>query len=214
MASRPPAQRTAASRKPSRTGRTRAALLAAGFDLMVDRPIDAIAIDEVVARAGVAKGSFFNHFIDKHGFAAAVAATVRLEVEAEVARANAGVADPMARIAGGMAVAARLALDEPRRMTVLLRAQEPTTSQSHPLNRGLRGDVEAALAQGLLRPEAEGMGVTYWLGLCQMMMAHFIVTRPPRELAASQLAGMLVLGLTGLGVPPERAARIAAEVRV
>ena len=47
-----------------RAARTRAALLAAGFDLLVERPIDAIPIDDVVARAGVAKGSFFNHFAD------------------------------------------------------------------------------------------------------------------------------------------------------
>jgi len=208
------ASRSPAARKPSRTGRTRAALLAAGLDLMVDRPIDAIAIDEVVARAGVAKGSFFNHFVDKHGFASAVAATVRLEVEAEVARANAGVADPVARIAGGMAVAARLALEEPRRMTVLLRAQEPTTSQTHPLNRGLKGDVEAALAAGLLRPEARETGVTYWLGLCLVVIAHVVTTRPSREQAARHLAEMLLLGLTGLGVPADRAAQIAREVRI
>ena len=152
--------------RPSRTGRTRVALIAAGLDLMVDRPIDAIPIDDFVARAGGAKGSFFNHFKDKHDFAAAVAAEVRLEVEAEVARANAGVSDPVARIAGGMAVAARFAVEQPRRAMVLLRSQVPATNQSHPLNRGLSDDIEAALEQGLLQPEARQSGVLYWLGLC------------------------------------------------
>ncbi|MFO6447750.1 TetR/AcrR family transcriptional regulator [Erythrobacter sp. NE805] len=204
-----------AARSPSpRTRRTRDALLAAGLDLMVDRPIDAIAIDELVARAGVAKGSFFNHFVDKHGFASAVAAMVRLEVEAEVARANAGIADPVARIAGGMVVVARFALADPRRTAVLLRAQEPATSQTHPLNRGLKGDIEAALAAGLLRPEAREMGVTHWLGLCLVLAAHLIVTAPSREEAEKALADMLVLGLTGLGVPAERAAAIAWEARL
>ncbi len=206
--------RTPAPHKPSRTGRTRNALLAAGLDLLVDRPIDAIAIDEIVARAGVAKGSFFNHFIDKPGFAAAVAAVVRLEVEAEVARANAGIADPITRIAGGMAVAARCALAEPRRMMVLLRSQEPSTSQAHPLNRGLKEDIEAALAQGLLRPEAREVGVTYWLGLCLILAAHLIAARPKRDIAAGLFADMLMLGLTGLGVPEPRAMQIAAEVRL
>ena len=45
-----------------RAARTRAALIAAGFDLLVERSIDAIPIDDLVAKAGVAKGSFFNHF--------------------------------------------------------------------------------------------------------------------------------------------------------
>jgi AcrR family transcriptional regulator len=204
-----------AARSPSpRTRRTRNALIAAGLDLMVDRPIDAIAIDELVARAGVAKGSFFNHFVDKHGFASAVAASVRLEVEAEVTRANAGIADPIARIAGGMTVVARFALADPRRTAVLLRAQEPATSQTHPLNRGLKGDIEAALEAGHLRPEAREMGVTYWLGLCLVLAAHLIVTTPAREDAEKLLADMLVLGLTGLGVPADRAAAIAWEARI
>lgn len=194
-----------------RMQRTRAALIAAGLELLVDRPIDGIAIDEVVARAGVAKGSFFNHFTDKHHFAAAVASEVRIDVEAEVTRANVGVTDPVARIAGGMRVVARFALSQPRRATLLLRSQVPATRQTHPLNRGLKEDIEAALAAGLLRPEAAHVGLSYWLGLCQVLMIHLIETRPAPEAAATRLAEMLVLGLTGLGVPTARAAEIAGS---
>ncbi len=195
-----------------RSQRTRAALIAAGLDLLVDRPIDAIPIDDLVARAGVAKGSFFNHFTDKHDFAAAVAAEVRMEVEAAVACANAGVTDPLVRIAGGMAVAARFAVDDPRRMMVLLRSQVPATSQTHPLNRGLKEDIEAALAEGLLHPEARNVGLLYWLGLCQILMAHLIETRPPRDMAAQRFREMLLLGLAGLGVPMARAQDISRAV--
>jgi len=195
-----------------RSQRTRAALIAAGLDLLVDRPIDAIPIDDLVARAGVAKGSFFNHFADKHDFAAAVAAEVRIEVEAAVASANAGVTDPVVRIAGGMAVAARFAVDEPRRMMVLLRSQVPATSQTHPLNRGLKEDIEAALADGLLHPEARNVGLLYWLGLCQILMAHLIETCPPRDIAAQRFREMLLLGLAGLGVPMARAQDISRAV--
>lgn len=199
--------------RPSRTGRTRMALIAAGLDLMVDRPIDAIPIDDFVARAGVAKGSFFNHFKDKHDFAAAVAAEVRREVEAEVARANAQVGDPLARIAGGMAVAARFAVDQPRRAMVLLRSQVPATGQSHPLNRGLKDDIEAALERGLVRPEARLTGVPYWLGLCQVLMMHLIEARPSRALATQLLGDMLLMGLAGLGAPPARVEDIARSAR-
>jgi AcrR family transcriptional regulator len=187
-----------------RIQRTRAALIAAGLDLLAARPIDAIPIDDLVARAGVAKGSFFNHFKDKHDFAAAVAAEVRAEVEAEVGRANAGVADPVERIAGGMAVAAAFALDQPRRAMVLLRSQVPATRQTHPLNRGLKEDIESALAEGALRPEAKTAGLVYWLGICQVLMAHMLETRPTRSEAAARLAEMLAMGLAGLGVADAR----------
>lgn len=190
-----------------RAARTRAALVAAGFDLLVDRPIDAIPIDDVVARAGVSKGSFFNHFADKAAFAAAISREVRLEVESLVGASNAGVTDPVERIAGGMRTGWAFALREPRRSAVLLRSA--ATAQDHPLNRGLRGDVEAAVTVGALRPQAAESGVLYWLGLCQVLMASMVETRPAPAEARARLEAIMVMGLIGLGVTEERAAAIA-----
>lgn len=195
-----------------RIRRTRAALIAAGLDLLVERPIDAIAIDEVVARAGVAKGSFFNHFADKQHFAAAVAGEVRAGLEEEVARANAGVADPVVRLAGGMGVAAAFACREPRRAVVLMRHLAAAAQTDHPLNRGLREDLEAAIAAGLLRPEAATSGLAYWLGLCQVVMVVIVETQPSPARAAARLAEMLAMGLAGLGVAPAHAAAASAAV--
>jgi AcrR family transcriptional regulator len=198
-----------------RTRRTRAALIAAGLDLLASRPIEAIAIDAVVAAAGVAKGSFFNHFADKHAFAEAVAGEVRAELEDEVTRANAGIADPVVRIAGGMAVAANFALRAPRRTAVLLRSFGIAARADHPLNRGLREDLDAARTAGLLRPEAEVSGLAYWLGLCQVVMVLQVETRPAPTAARARLAEMLAMGLAGLGVPDPhvRAASVAALER-
>jgi len=192
-----------------RAARTRGALIAAGFELLAEKPIDAIPIDEVVARAGVAKGSFFNHFVDKPAFAAAIAEDVRRELEDRITAANAGVADPLVRIAGGMCEGAAFALAEPKRTIVLLRSNASSTLRSHPLNRGLVEDVEAALAAGLLRDAARTGGVLYWLGLCQVLLANLVEERPDVDAARERLAAMLVLGLTGLGAAPERAQAIA-----
>lgn len=192
-----------------RAARTRSALIAAGFELLAEKPIDAIPIDEVVARAGVAKGSFFNHFADKPAFASAIAEDVRRELEERIAAANAAVADPLARIAGGMCVGAAFALAEPKRMIVLLRSNASSTLSSHPLNRGLVDDMDAALAAGLVREEARVGGVLYWLGLCQVLLANFIEERPAPDAARERLGAMLLLGLTGLGALPERAKAIA-----
>ena len=192
-----------------RAARTRAAMLAAGFELLAQRPIDAIAIDEVVARAGVAKGSFFNHFSDKPGFAHAIGAAVRAELEALVGLANAGVDDPAVRLAGGMCVAVGFALDHRDRAIVMLRGLELSTGLHHELNRGIRADIEALVAAGLAREEARTSGVRYWLGLCNMAMLNAIERRPSRPEAAERLREMLVLGLAGLGVPGERAGMVA-----
>ncbi len=195
-----------------RAARTRAALLAAGFELLAERPIDALAIDDIVARAGVAKGSFFNHFTDKQGFANAIGAAVRLELEARVDAANAGVVDPVLRLAGGMREAVAFALDERKRAIVMLRGLELSTGIGHELNRGIRADISALIAEGLARSEAERSGVRYWLGLCQIAQLNAIERQPDRADAAQRLREMLVLGLAGLGVPEARAQQVAAEI--
>jgi len=194
-----------------RAARTRSALIAAGFELLAEKPIDAIPIDEVVARAGVAKGSFFNHFADKPAFAAAIGDEVRLELEAHITAANAGVTDPLARIAGGMRTGAMFALAEPKRTIVLLRSHASSTLSSHPLNRGLVEDMAAAIIAGLVREEARTGGVLYWLGLCQALMANLVEQRPAPDAARDALGAMMVLGLTGLGAAEGRARAIADE---
>lgn len=194
-----------------RAARTRSALIAAGFELLAEKPIDAIPIDEVVARGGVAKGSFFNHFADKAAFASAIGDEVRLELEGRITAANAGLADPLTRIAGGMRTGAVFALAEPKRTIVLLRSHASSTLSSHPLNRGLVHDLAAALAAGQVREEAREGGVLYWLGLCQILMANLVEQRPGRDAARTALRAMLVMGLTGLGAAPDRARAIADE---
>ncbi|MCE2829231.1 MAG: TetR/AcrR family transcriptional regulator [Sphingomonadales bacterium] len=196
-----------------RVARTRAALIAAGFDLLVDRSIDAIPIDDLVAKAGVAKGSFFNHFADKQDFANAIATEVRLELEDLVARCNARIDDPVERIARGMRVVAEFAITNPKRSAVLLRSHASSTARDHPLNKGLVEDMEAASALGLVRPEARHSGVLYWLGLCQVLMINLVERKFPRPDADRRIEDMIVLGLSGLGVDAERATRLGYQLR-
>ena len=194
-----------------RVERTRAALIAAGFDLLVDRPIDAIPIDDIVAHAGVGKGSFFNHFADKRSFAEAIATEVRLELEVLIARANAATSDPVERIAGGMRVGAEFAISQPKRSAVLVRSQGQSTATSHPLNQGLRDDFAAAAAQGMVREEAAESGLLYWLGLCQALMISLIESRPSEIDVDKIVRNMTILGLSGLGISRERAVAIAGK---
>ena len=194
-----------------RAQRTRTALLAAGFELLAERPIDAVAIDEVVAKAGVAKGSFFNHFTDKASFGHALGAAVRADLEERVGAANAGISDPVLRLAGGMRVAVHFALTERQQAVVMVRGMALSTAIDHQLNAGIRADIEALVASGQAREEAVRSGVRYWLGLCQIAMLNAIERQHARSDAADRLGEMLVLGLTGLGVAPGRA-RAAAQL--
>lgn len=192
-----------------RAQRTRAALLAAGLELLAERPIDAVSIDELVVRAGVAKGSFFNHFADKTAFAGAVAQQVRKALEERVDAANRDERDPVMRLAGGMRVAIEFALQDRVQAIIMLRGLQETTWIDHELNRGIRADIDGAKAQNLLRREAESSGVRYWLGLCHVAVLDTIERRLGRHEAAERLRDMLVLGLCGLGIDPQRSRAVA-----
>lgn len=200
---------TIASATMSRAERTRRALVSAGLDLLVERPIDAIPIDDIVAAAGVAKGSFFNHFADKQAFGAAVAANVRAGLERHIEVANSGIENPVERLANGMVVAANFAIVERSKTIVMLRGMASATSQSNALNSGVEADMARCIAAGFTRPEARASGVLYWLGLCQIMMIAIVEAQLSRPAMTERLEDMLKLGLCGLGVAPGIATDIA-----
>ena len=68
--------KTTMSARETHSLKIRDALLRACGDLLFEQPIDAITINEIVQRAGVAKGSFYNHFPDKESLAATVSSTI------------------------------------------------------------------------------------------------------------------------------------------
>jgi AcrR family transcriptional regulator len=193
------------SKPGSRSARTRAALIEAGLQLFAERPIDAVPVDDIVAAAGVAKGSFFNHFNDKQAFANAIATDIRLDMEARVAAANRHVHDPLERLTGGMVVAVDFALSERKRALVMLRGMAWTTERNHPLNAGLRDDIDACITAGHFNEQAERSGLPFWLGTCQMLMVSVLSQNLSRQDAAAQLCDTMVMALSGLGVRPSLA---------
>jgi hypothetical protein len=96
---------------------------------------------------------------------------------------------------------------------VLLRSHASSTARDHPLNKGLVEDMAAASALGLVRAEARDSGVLYWLGLCQVLMINLVERKFARPDADRRIADMIVLGLSGLGVAPERATRLGDQLR-
>jgi AcrR family transcriptional regulator len=194
----------------ARAARTRSALLSAGIELLVERPADAIAIDDFVATAGVAKGSFFNHFADKREFAGAVAKEIRLEVEIWVGRVNEGVSDPLERLAGGMIAAVGYGLAHPQRTAVLARSFNGMSLDGHPINAGLLQDLRDAVAAGLIDLPSEQAGVLYWLGACQNVMGNIVESRSDEAAAQMLLLTMLRMALRGLGAGPTRIDDIAS----
>ena len=193
-----------------RRTRTRVALLTAGRALLARRDVDGLSVDEIVAAADVAKGSFYNHFADKDVYAREIGAAVRREAERSVVAANRGITDPAARIARALCMFVRYAIDHPDSAQVLWRLNSGATMADAPINRGLRTAVEQARGtRGFADLDVES-GVLLTMGIVVISMRHVLETRAvtPPALVAARMAEAL---LRGLGLPKPRARAVAAK---
>jgi len=198
---------------PAKTGRaqrTRDALIRAGRQLFAERAVDAVAIDDIVQTADVAKGSFYNHFTDRDDLVKAVVGEIREALEARVGEVNASVEDPARRVARAVCVYQRYALDEPQNARVLVRVQSGFASLSSPLNQGAIEDITAGLAGGRFSIATTEAGLLFVMGVSQTAMAR--TCRDPQPVLAISLAQQVcALILRGLGVPSAEAETIAAQ---
>ena len=193
-----------------RRAKTRQALVDAGFRLLATRPIDAIAIDDIVREAGVAKGSFYNHFDDKDALARTIAGHIRVDLEAAVDAANAGVEDPARRVVRAVSVYIRHAISDPQRAGVLLRLYAGAANAAAPLNQGILADISDGLLKGRFTIPTAETGVLFIMGVAQSALARAHGEPNPAVtiMLGQQLCSLL---LRGLGLPAAEADIIAAQ---
>lgn len=207
-------KRTAASKLEPKTDRrwerTRAALLNAGRTLFAARDIDGITVDEIVAVADVAKGSFYNHFVDKDVFAREIASSVRKQAEQLVQQVNIGIDDPAAHLARALCVFMRFAIEHRESAQVLWRLNSGATMVDAPINRNLRDNVQRGISQQRFKHVDLEAAVLLVMGVIVISLRHALEERlvtPPIDVAKGMAAGLL----RSLGVAPNQAARLACE---
>lgn len=187
------------------------ALVIAGRRLFSQHPVDAVAIDDIVGAAKVAKGSFYKHFPDKETLLATVVERIRERIEQQVAIANDGIEDPARRVARAICVYLRFVADEPEEGGVLVRnnrgGQIPAGLDP---NRGAMADVRAGLATGRFTAPSAEAGALFILGVGHAGLTRFVGQRGAA--ANTWLAQQLCqLTLRGLGIPLSEAELIAAQ---
>lgn len=183
-----------------RPNRTRTALLEAGRSLFAARHVDGVSVDEIVAAAEVAKGSFYNHFADKDVFAREIAGSVRRQAEQAVSQANAQITDPAAALARGLCVFMRFAVEHRDSAQVLWRFNAGATMLDAPINRGLRDVVQEGIKTGRFKHVDLESGVLLVMGIIVIALRHALeerVVTSPVTIAQSMAAGLLrALGVT------------------
>src|SRR5690606_33551011 len=193
-----------------RRARTREALLSAGRALFAARGVESVSVDEIVAAAAVAKGSFYNHFADKDVFAREIVAAVRRQAEQAVDAANAHIEDPAEQFARALCVFVRFAIEHPESARVLWRLNSGATMVDAPINRNLRNDVQAGIAQQRFKHVDIEVAALLVMGTIVISLRHALEDRlvtPPINIARGMAAGLL----RSLGVPAAQAERLARE---
>jgi AcrR family transcriptional regulator len=182
--------------------------LSAGRTLFALRDVDGVSVDEIVAEAEVAKGSFYNHFADKDVFAREIGAAVRRQVEQAVSEANQDVEDTAEHLARALCVFVRFAIEHPDSARVLWKLNSGATMVDAPINRGLRDVVEKGIrAERFRHVDLEG-GVLLVMGIIVIVLRHVLeerLTTPPSAVAANMGAGLL----RALGITTAQAGRLA-----
>lgn len=101
---------------------TRNRLILAAKSVMAETSVDAVTIDVIVQKAGVGKGSFYNHFQSKEDLFFATLDEIFAEIADQVMLAIKAVDDPAEELAIGIRMYVRLATADPEIGRLIIKA--------------------------------------------------------------------------------------------
>jgi AcrR family transcriptional regulator len=199
----------AGGRRDANRRRRLADLCAAAEELFLDAGIGAVTVDQIVARAGVAKGSFYRYVRDTEELVATLMQPLAEAVRAALARAAAALAcaeDPAALNAAYQTLAADLSaatIAHPGLVKLYLQeARAPGVGARRPI-RALAEELEAgaleltrvARSHGLLRADYDlRVGALTVIGAAERILFAYLSGHPlgdPRAVIADLLTVIL-----------------------
>jgi len=185
--------------------RTRAQLLEAAAEVLAEKG-EAFTVSDVTARAGVANGTFYNHFDDREALVAEVAPRLVQAFAAESAgRAPCG--DAALRVATITGRVLATAAADPTRARALLRLELPRALAREGASRLLRQDLADGVAQGRFLVGPGDATVDLVAGVLLMGIQRILEGGAGPGYLEALLAGLL----RALGVPGDEVEAIAAE---
>ena len=204
-----PRSRALPNRRERRKLATRDALLDAARSLLVSRSMDALGVDEIVERADVARGTFYNYFADKDALERELASQSRARIEDEIARVNEGVIDPAERIARAFLSVLHLGISAPQQASAMMRLFPRATDPAAPSNAGVRRDAAEGMTQGRIVATSEDAVVACVMGVFTAGLNRALDLPAGRVREFAQGLGTILLH--GLGLKRAEAERIMRD---
>jgi AcrR family transcriptional regulator len=150
--------------------RTRSSLIAAAYRVFAHKEADAVTIDEIIAEAAVARGTFYNYFQTREEVLTAVAATLSDEMNHSIWAQSAEIEDPATR----MAIAIRQFLHQSIRDStwgwVIVRYGLVAAPLSETIATGVTTDLEAGIQLQRFQVEHKQAAIDLILGTGLMAM--------------------------------------------
>lgn len=193
---------------------TRQQLIAVARQLFAERGYAGTSIEDIIERAGVARGALYHHFPGKDALFAAVYQVVQAEVAAAVVAAALGADDPAQAVYTGLSAFLDACLEPEFRQIVVL--DSVPVLQSQAWDKGSTEHSELEMLRRVLRP----LAAAYLPGLEMEALAHvalgglygaalYIARSPEPATARAEADAVLHTLVTGLraGARPDAPGR-------
>ena len=177
----------------------RQALLAAAEELFGRHGFGAVSVDQIVAHAGVAKGTFYNHFRDKDDIAGQAALAIRHEVRDRIASLKTQSKDPAVHLAIAMTLFLELAVAKPRRAQILAALLADSPNAAAGMNTHVRQTLAAGLASGRLQILSVDAALVLVIGVVSAGIGQLVqrkVSAPRQRISEIVVHALMGMGLT------------------
>ena len=190
-----------------RRTRSREALLGAAEELFGEQRFGTVSIDDIVDRAGVGKGTFYNHFSGKDDIGRHLALEIRYEVRDRIAPLKNVSSDPAVHLAIAIALFLDLARVRPHRARILSMMLAGASNADAEMNLRLRGTLEAGLACGRFDFRSIEAAVTTVIGIVSAGIRDILDKRSSTSDAS--VSELIVHALVALGVSRDDAETVS-----
>lgn len=189
----------------ARREQTRRKLLAAALRVFAEKGVDAPQIEDFIAAAGVARGTFYNYFSTTQELLDAVTSDLSDVVLAEIDKVVLPIQDPLQRLATGCLLYMHLGVDIPSWGAFVTRTGFRSEAVGKLVDIYLPRDLELARKAGHLDyPSLRAARDLIFSSINQAMLT-VVSSQANRD----HLRLVLALGLRGLGAAPDLATRLS-----
>jgi AcrR family transcriptional regulator len=188
--------------------RTRSKIVAAASSLFAQRAVESVTVDDVVAKAGVAKGTFYVHFDDLAALTAAVADELIGTLDELLQPQRLSISDPLTRIAFGCNSFIEKALDDPAWANMVARMARSHPAVGQVARSRLREDLAQALEEMPRQAPSLVLALEVALGVILQALAAF----GERRLISKDREAAIACVLRAIGADARRVRSTLAQL--